>query len=203
MSTPRIPFPTPEAMNPEQRKVYDRIVNGRRGTLVGPLRAALHNADLADRWQALGQVLRYDTCLPSRLNELAILIVARHWTSELEWTIHAGEARIAGLDESVIQAIRHRSPPRFKSHEEIEIYDYCRELLICGHVSDAAYSAVLERWGTLGVVELTALAGYYSMVAFTLNAHRIPLPAHTMPELCDDRQDVAPVPPGATCLAAD
>lgn len=203
MSSARIPLPTPEAMTPEQRNVYDRIVNGRRGTLVGPLRAALHNADLAERWQAFGHALRYDTCLPGLLNELTILIVARHWTSELEWTVHAAEARRAGLDESVIEAIRDRRPPGFKSRAELEIYDYCRELLIDGHVSDAAYAAVLARWGVLGVVELTALAGYYSMVAFTLNAHRIPLPVQFAAELHDDSQQIAPLPSGATCLALE
>ena len=98
MSEPRIPLPGPQDMNAAQRAVFDKIVSGPRRTLVGPLRAALHNPSLADRWQALGQVLRYETCLPTVLNELAILVTARHWNSELEWTIHAGEARTAGLD---------------------------------------------------------------------------------------------------------
>jgi 4-carboxymuconolactone decarboxylase len=198
MTDPRIPFPAPENMSPEQRAVYDRIITGRRGALVGPLRAALHNAELADRWQALGQVLRYDTCLPPVLNELAILVVARHWTSELEWTIHAGEARRAGMKDLVIEAIRQGEVPEFDRAEEIEIYSYCRELLINGHVSDAVYDAVLGRWDVLGVVELTALAGYYSMVALTLNAHRIPLPAGVKPELCDNRETIALLPP---CVA--
>ena len=60
---PRIPlFPT-DTMSPEQRAVHDRIVSGPRGRIQGPLRAALHNPELADKWQALGALLRYGTTL--------------------------------------------------------------------------------------------------------------------------------------------
>ncbi|MFK7874819.1 MAG: carboxymuconolactone decarboxylase family protein [Paracoccaceae bacterium] len=183
---PRIPLPGPEEMNPEQKAVYDKIVSGPRGTLVGPLRAALHNPSLADKWQALGQVLRYETSLPTELNELAILMAARHWNSELEWTVHAAAARKAGLDEKIIEAIRLCELPSFTCEEEQEIYEFSRELLENGKVSDSVYSVLLERWGPLGTVELTALVGYYSMVAMTLNAHRIPLPAHIPAELNSD-----------------
>ncbi|WP_323771597.1 carboxymuconolactone decarboxylase family protein [Antarctobacter sp.] len=181
--TPRIPLPGPDEMNTAQKAVYDKIISGPRGTLVGPLRAALHNPSLADRWQAMGQVLRYETSLPRDLNELAILVVGRHWNSELEWTIHAGAAREAGLDEQVIEAVRLCELPDFTREEEREVYDFSRELLEHGQVSDATYGAMLNRWGSLGVVELTALVGYYSMVAMTLNAHGIPLPDHIPAEL--------------------
>lgn len=183
---PRIPLPGPEEMNEAQKRVYDKIVSGPRGTLVGPLRAALLNPSLADSWQALGQVLRYETSLPPNLNELAILVSARHWNSELEWTIHASAARNAGLDEPIIEAIRICELPAFESEEEREIYEFSREILENGKVSDAAYTAVLNRWGALGAVELAALVGYYSMVAMTLNAHRIPLPDHIPAELNSD-----------------
>ena len=180
---PRIPLLGVEDMNDAQKVVYDKIVSGPRGTLVGPLRAALHNPLLADCWQAFGQVLRYETSFPPDLNELAILVAARHWNSELEWTIHAGAARKAGLDEAVIEAIRVGKLPAFPEESAREVYDFSRELLENGKVSDATYAALLNRWEALGAVELTALVGYYSMVAMTLNAHRIPLPDHIPAEL--------------------
>ncbi|MFK8033923.1 MAG: carboxymuconolactone decarboxylase family protein [Hyphomicrobiales bacterium] len=180
---PRIPLLGPDELNEAQKAVYDKIVSGPRGALVGPLRAALHNPSLADRWQALGQVLRYETSLPPDLNELAILVTARHWNSELEWTIHARAAREAGLGEGVIEAIRVCEAPKFTSALEREIYEFSRELLEFGKVGDSAYGTLLDRWGTIGVVEVTALVGYYSMVAMTLNAHGIPLPEHIPAEL--------------------
>ncbi|UWQ97322.1 carboxymuconolactone decarboxylase family protein [Rhodobacteraceae bacterium M385] len=201
--TPRIPLPGPEDMNPPQKAVYEKIVSGPRGTLVGPLRAALHNPSLADRWQALGQVLRYETCLPRDLNELAILVSARHWNSELEWTIHARAARDAGLAETTVEAIRLCTTPQFDREEQREVYEFSRELVENGKVSDATYAALLERWGALGAVELTALVGYYSMVAMTLNAHGIPLPDHIPAELNSDAATRTTLPASPRPAAAE
>lgn len=183
MSGARIPLFGMDEVPEPQREVFERIMNGPRKALVGPLRAALHNPMLADRWQALGQVLRYETSLPASLNELAILVTGRHWNSELEWTIHVREARHAGLDPALIEAIRARDLPAFIGEEEKWVYEYSRELLELGQVSDKTYGKIVARWGEIGVVELTALIGYYSMVAMTLNAHRVPLPDGIAPEL--------------------
>ncbi|MCR6645398.1 MAG: carboxymuconolactone decarboxylase family protein [Terricaulis sp.] len=184
---PRIPFPQPETMGPEQRRVYDAIVSGPRGGIVGPLLAALHRPELADRWQQLGELLRYRTSLPTRLSELAILVTARRWNSILEWHIHEGVAVKADLSRDVIEAIRRNQTPDFSGDEEgREIYAFASELQYQTQVSDEAYQAVLARWEIVGVVELAALIGYYTMVAMTLNAHVYDLPegaAHPFPEL--------------------
>jgi 4-carboxymuconolactone decarboxylase len=170
-------------MTPEQRRVYDAIVSGPRGTLIGPLRAALHSPDLADRWQHLGEFLRYRTCLPPRLNELAILVTARRWNSQIEWYVHAAAASKAGLPESVIAAIRVAEPPVFDDPDDAAVYEYVRQLQQQGEVAEDAYDRMKNRWGAPGVVELTALAGYYTMVSMTLNAHEIPLPDGAEPPL--------------------
>ncbi|WP_319824055.1 carboxymuconolactone decarboxylase family protein [Thalassovita sp.] len=173
----RISFPVPETMNEAQLEVYEQIVSGPRRTLVGPLRAALHNPVLADRWQRLGQVLRFETSLPTHLNELAILVTARRWNSDLEWAIHAGDADRAGLDPAIAEAIRTCSAPDFEGDDVArEIYDYACELVQRGDVSEPTYAAIVARWGEVGAVELTAVIGYYSMVAMTLNVHRVPMP---------------------------
>jgi 4-carboxymuconolactone decarboxylase len=173
-------------MTSAQRQVFDAVVNGRRGTLVGPLRAALHNPELADRWQKLGEVLRYNTVFPAAFSELAILVTARRWNCELEWVIHSGAARDAGLPDAAITAIRDGRPPVFDDPAMQEIYDYICALQSDGQVSDETHGAIVARWGALGVVELTAITGYYTMVAMTLNAHRIPLPPDQVPELFPD-----------------
>ncbi len=173
----RINFPDAGKMNDAQKAVYDQILSGPRRTLVGPLRAALHNPVLADRWQRLGQVLRYETSIPKRLNELAILVTARRWNSLLEWAIHAGEADSAGLDPAIIEAIRNVSVPDFGIDDAArEIYEFARQTLQYGDVENADYDAVVSRWGEVGAVEIGAVVGYYSMVAMTLNVHRVPMP---------------------------
>jgi 4-carboxymuconolactone decarboxylase len=180
----RISFPEPETMTPAQREVYDQIISGPRKTLVGPLRAALHNPVLADRWQRFGQVLRFETSLPTRLSELAILVTARRWNSHLEWAIHARDAARAGLDEAITEAIRTGQPPHFgEDIEAREIYQFAQEIVQKGDVSPEAYADIVTRWDEVGAVELTAVIGYYSLVAMTLNVHRVPLPEGVEPAL--------------------
>jgi len=172
----RIPLPSRAEMTPEQQQVHDEVVSGPRGTIVGPLRAAIHNPELARRWSALGEILRFETALPKRLNELAILVTGRRWSSQLEFLIHAKAAAAAGLGAEAIEAIRTGEPPALDA-EEAEIYEFARQLQMTGRVPLPAYRAVEARWGVRGVVELTAVIGYYTMVSMTLNAHEIPLPA--------------------------
>ena len=172
----RISFPTPETMNAEQLRVYQDIIKGPRARLVGPLRAALHNPELADRWQKMGALLRFGTSISPRASELAILVAARRWNSQLEWHIHAAAAHDAGLPQSIIDALLVAAPPRFDDIKDGAVYEYARQLLQRGVVGEAAYQEVLALFGEAGTVELTAIIGYYSMVAMTLNAHHIPLP---------------------------
>jgi 4-carboxymuconolactone decarboxylase len=180
---PRIPLFPMDNMTPEQRQVYDAVVSGPRGKVEGPLRAALHRPELAEKWQQLGAALRYGTSLSPRLSELAILITARTWDSQFEWYAHAPHALRAGLAPEVIEAVRMGARPKFENGDEQALYDYVSELQEKHSVSEANYQRALELFDVIGVVELTALTGYYSMVAMTLNAHEIPLPAGVEPPL--------------------
>lgn len=174
---PRIPLiNSPEGLSVEQQRVLASVVSGPRGRIQGPLMAALHNPELADRWSQLGAVLRYRTCLPPRLSELAILVTARAWDAQLEWHIHAKIALEAGVEPPVIAAIQVGERPSMADAEALEIYDFVAELQRTKRISQPVYDKVLARWGINGVVELTALTGYYSMVAMTLNAHEFPIP---------------------------
>ena len=176
---PRIPLFPKDDMTPEQRRVYDAVVSGPRGKVEGPLRAALHRPELADKWQQFGAALRYDTSLPPRLSELAILVTARAWDSQFEWYAHEPHALRAGLAPEAVEAIRAGERPKFANPDEAAVYDYVTELQRTHAVSEATYRRALEMFDVIGVVELTALTGYYSMVAMTLNAHEIPLPPGT------------------------
>lgn len=172
----RIPLFDTEDMTQEQAKVYAEVVGGPRGRLVGPLRAAMHNPTLADRWQKFGEVLRYNNSLPKRLTELVILVTARRWNSQLEWHIHAEDGRRAGLDDAVIDALRTGASPVFDDADDADIYDFTCQLQQRGNVQDELYRRVHLRWGTVAVVDLTSVIGYYTLVAMTLNVHQIPLP---------------------------
>lgn len=179
----RINLPGPAELSPEQRRIYDAVVAGPRGTVIGPLRAAIHSPELAERWSKLGEILRFGTVLPRHLNELAILVTGRRWGSQIEWWVHARAAADAGLSAAVIEAIRVGEAPEIADPAEAEVYEYSREIQQTGQVPLSVYRAVKERWGERGVVELTAVIGYYTMVSMTLNAHEIPLPDGVEPPL--------------------
>ncbi len=179
----RIPLPGPEAMTPEQRRIYDEVMAGPRGSFIGPLRAVIHWPELAEHWQKLGALVRFRTDFPPRLSELAILVTARAWDSQFEWFAHEPIARKAGIAEEVIAAIREGRRPALADPDQQAVYDYAAETHATHTVSDETYARVHARFGTLGVVQLTALIGYYTMVAMTLNSHGIALPAGAAPPL--------------------
>jgi 4-carboxymuconolactone decarboxylase len=178
---PRISLPAPETMDAEQRRVHDKIVSGPRGRIQGPLRAALHNPELAERWSALGALLRYSTTLTPRQSELAILITGRACNSPFEWYAHRIEAEKAGIEPAVIEALLTQTIPAGLAPDDAAAVRFATELNRIRSVSDATYADALARFGERTVVELTALVGYYTMVAMTLNAHEIPLPEGVAP----------------------
>lgn len=194
---PRIPLPAvrDDLVDDAQRSVWDSVVAGPRGRVIGPLRAAIHAPDLARAWSSLGELLRFGTSLGKRLSELAIIVTGRRWSAQVEWFVHAQAAADAGLEPEIVAAIRDGRPPRFAQADEALIYDYARLLLRDGTVPAALHARVTERFGVKGVVELTALVGYYSMVAMTLNAHDVPLPDDAAALLAAPPQGLFDQPP--------
>lgn len=191
----RISFPTPDNMSVAQRKVYDTVVSGPRGRVVGPLRVVIHNADLAHYWQNMGRILRYETSIPLDLNELVILVTARRWTSNVEWAIHKKEAIKAGLALEIITAIELGELPNFENRPAAaEVYEFSRQILESGNVSDVIYSAIIARWGEVGAVELSSVVGYYSLVAMTLNIHQVPLPKELSSDLTQPETGLTTLP---------
>jgi 4-carboxymuconolactone decarboxylase len=100
-----------------------------------------------------------------------------------------GDRTEDGLSERVIEDIRLDRVPETAQTDERVIYDFCTELHRSTMVSDKSYAAALKIWDVVGVVELTALVGYYTLVAMTLNAHQI-LPAGVEPPLPEIKDKV-------------
>lgn len=194
---PRIPLPGREELDEAGREVWDRVVSGPRGVVIGPLRAAIHNPELAARWSALGEALRFGTSLPKRLSELAICVTGRRWSSQVEWWVHARVAAESGIAPAILDAIREGRPPAFADAEEALVYDFAQSLQQDGNVPEDTYAAAREAFGVKGVVELTALVGYYTMVSMTLNAHGIPVPGGEPDPLTPPERGLFTLPPRA------
>ena len=166
----------PEGMSAEQRKVYEAIAGGPRAGVRGPFNALLRSPELADRAQKLGEYLRFNSSMPPRLNELAILITARYWTSQYEWHAHHAAAMKAGLPAKLAEDIAQGRRPAGMTEDEAAVYDFCTELHRDKAVTDAAYASVVKRFGERGAVDLIGVSGYYTLVSMVLNVDRHPLP---------------------------
>lgn len=172
----RFPELTLDAMTPEQRRVAEAIMAGPRKGLRGPFNAWLRSPEVADRYQKLGEYVRFGSSLPPRLNELAILVTARAWTAQFEWWAHRRLALAAGLSEKIIDAIAVGRRPRGMGDDERIIYDFSSELHRDKRVSDKTFAATVETFGENGVVDLIAVNGYYTGVSMTLNVAQVSLP---------------------------
>jgi 4-carboxymuconolactone decarboxylase len=185
----RTPYLTPEEMTAEQREIYEAIVKSRGTWLNGPYAPMLLQPRLAEPAHRLGEFLRYHTSLGPQLTELAILVVARYWDSDFEWYQHAKIALRSEVSAEVIESLRQTVRPSSMNEAMEIVHDFTRSLLVHHRVPDTLYHRAQERLGTVGVVELTALIGYYTFIAFALVAHEVPLPAGVTPPLAGPLAD--------------
>lgn len=176
LSQPRFRPLGESEMTDAQRKVYKEIASGPRGGVRGPFDALLRSPELADRAQKFGEYVRFNTSLPERLKEFAILITARHWTAQYEWHAHHIHAVKAGLNPQLAADLARGKRPAGMKDDEAAVHDFCKELHENKTVSDSSYKAVADKFGERGVVDLIGISGYYTMVSMVLNVGRHPLP---------------------------
>lgn len=172
---------TPDSMNAAQKAVHDAIAGGPRGHVRGPFPVLLHSPPMADHVQKLGAYVRYESGLPDRLRELAVLVTSRFWRAEFEWFAHHELARKAGIPSDAIEAIRTGAKPNFDDPTDEAVYTFCTALHRDHQVDDATYAQVQELLGQEVLTDLVAMSGYYTLLAMTLNVYKVPLPDGTHP----------------------
>jgi 4-carboxymuconolactone decarboxylase len=166
----------PAGLDPVQRRIWDEIAAGPRGSVPAPLQIWLKSPELAEKAQRLGAFARYGTVLPPRLSELAILCTARFWTSQYEWHHHEAFARKAGLSDAVIAAVAARREPPFEKADERAVWEFCTIFYRDKAVDEATWRRAREVLGERGVVDLVGIMGYYALISITLNAFEVPVP---------------------------
>jgi 4-carboxymuconolactone decarboxylase len=144
--------------------------------LFGPFEPMLHSPQLMNQARAMGDYLRFNSAIGNILSELAILIAAREWAQDYEWTVHAPIALKVGIKPDVIDAIADGRRPDAMSDDEQIVYDFLTELNRNRGVSDATFERADRRFGKKGVVDLTGINGYYALLAMQLNVARYPIP---------------------------
>lgn len=179
----RFPPLTYQGMNPAQKKMFENLISGERRGASGPFNVLLRSPEMGDLAQQFGASMRYHSSIPSKLNELAIIITARHWTSNYEWYAHRRAAATAGLKETIITDIATGKRPAGMDADEETVYNFCTELLTTKQISDKTFAATKAKFGERGIVDLIGVTGYYQVVSMLLNTDKYPLPDGVQPEL--------------------
>ena len=181
----RLPAIPPSQYTEEQKRAAAEFEAARKVPLFGPFEPLMYSPQVMSQARAMGDYLRFKSAIGNTLSELAILITAREWTQDYEWTVHYPIALKAGIRQQIADAIAVGQRPTAMSAVEAAVFDYASELLKNKQVSDATFERAKSRFGLKGVVDLTGIVGYYTFLAMQLNAaqYPIPVPGRKLPRM--------------------
>lgn len=174
---------TPSQMNERQLALYELLTQNQGtelkltnsdGSLVGPFNLMVHEPRLGAAMQKLGGIILYRGSLTARAREIAILCVAAHQQSEFERSAHEAIGRAAGLTEAEMAAIAAKESLSLSDPSEVCVLNISRALLEEGDLNDTAYKEAVVMLGEPGLIELSTVIGYYSLVALQLRIFRVP-----------------------------
>jgi 4-carboxymuconolactone decarboxylase len=178
---PRFPLPSFDQLNVYQRPLGEQILKVSSVGLGGPYNPLLRSPVLGQRMFDLLYYLRWNSSVPLRLNEMAILMVGRIWRSQVEWFAHAPLAAKAGLSPEIIADLKAQRRPAGMKPDEAVVYDFVTELTSKHQVSDETFARAKQILGEQQVVDLTAVTGTYVTIAMVLAMAEEGVPAGKEP----------------------
>ena len=162
----RVPYVNRDDLDAKGQEIYDRIRQDRKSAEVGlQFRALLNNPEAAGYLTSMGAQLRFQSSVPDNLKELAIILVAREWNSDIEWTGHALLAARAGVSDQSIESVRTRKTSDVLTGQEATVALFVHEMVQDKKLSDSTFAAFHSDFGDRGVVDLTLTVAYYSALA--------------------------------------
>jgi len=178
---PRFTQLTMEQLNDQQRPLGEQIMKVSSVGLGGPYNSMLRSPIFGQKMFDLLYYLRWQTSVPLRLNEFAILITGRLWRSQVEWLAHAPLAIKAGLSPQIVADLKANRRPDSMQPDEAAVYDFVMELSTKHEVSDETFARAKKILGEQQVVDLTAVTGTYVTVAMILAMAEQGVPADKEP----------------------
>jgi len=165
---PRFPQLTMDQLDETQKPLGELIMKVSSVGLGGPYNPMIRSPVLGQRLYDLFYYLRWQTSVPTKLNEFAILVTGRQWRSQVEWFAHAPLAAKAGLSPEIIAELKAGKRPGKMAEDEALVYDFVTELTTTLKVSDETFARAKKIFNDQQIVDLTAVAGNYVMVAMLL-----------------------------------
>jgi len=182
----RLPLPKREDLDDYGKRVFDKMVDPGRRSLVGlngPAGIRMYDPKVAELMNDANLYLRRETGFGDRLTEIAILTTAREMDNQFEWSAHETAGRKAGVEPAIIDIIKYRKPAAGLGEKERLIIGFGRELFGQKKVSSPTFAEALRLFGRRGVVDLTSLMAFYSATSALLNAFDMQLPEGQTPQL--------------------
>lgn len=165
---PRFPQLTMDQLNAQQKPLGEQVMKVSSVGLAGPYNPMMRSPVLGQKLFDLYHYLRWETSVPAKLNEFAIIIIGRQWRSQVEWYAHAPLAAKAGLSPEIIADLKANKRPSGMAEDEAVVYDFVTELTTTQKVSDETFARAKKVFNDQQIVDLTSVAGNYVAVAMLL-----------------------------------
>ena len=178
-----------DKLTSQQKKYVESILSGPRADISGPLGVMMVTPELGDLSQKAIAYARFAgregfSSVAPKLNELAILVVAKHWSAEYVWNAHHTAAVRLGIPGEVVEAVRTGRRPSTMERDVEAIYNFATEFITKREVSDVTLqTARTVLGGDRGVVDLVGTMGLYQISSMMVAPDQTPLPAGTKPYL--------------------
>ncbi|WDD97176.1 carboxymuconolactone decarboxylase family protein [Thalassomonas actiniarum] len=201
----RIPYLDNEIGLSGEALQVSEYIKASRGNVIGVFALLLNSPKVAKLVADLGAYLRFDSILPQRLKELTIITTLSENACQFEWSFHQEFALQADISVHTMEVIKYKKPlykngrPTEDNHGlasgDGDLITYVRELSNNKRVSDKCFNKLRQAYSTEQITEITALIGYYTMVACQLNAYELPAapgkPSLPEPQVPEMRQTMA------------
>ena len=146
-------------------------------------RVMAHSPALVRAWAPLRRHLVQESALAAEWREIVILRVGHRWGSAYEWGHHVVRARGLGMDPARVERAR-LEPGAWPA----ELFDSVLmaavdTLLDEGRLSPGQIGALADRLPGPAIIEVMALVGMYTTLAFLVRTFDTPLEARIVAEL--------------------
>lgn len=162
------------AMPPDMKDAYD-LTRELRGLVPGPHKIWLANPTLAKTIVPTGGYFQHDSTLTKAEIEIATNLVCGRWRNAYASYEHEIiGSRDGRLDARRVEALITGAPTSFDEPRQQVVYELSSALLAGRVVPTSLYQRARELLGDAGIVDVTVLLGWFTMVCLTLNAFEVP-----------------------------
>lgn len=173
----RIPLLKPEAMDAEQRRVYDETLAKTGRASGGPSIGYAYAPGLWEANNAVSAYLESKSSLSPAQLRIAALVTVRKWNSDFPWAAQARMGLAAGIDPKAVEAMNAKQKASFADADDQAVHDVARELIESGTLGDASFAAASAKLGTRRLVDLVGCVGQFTKTAMMANVAGAVAPA--------------------------